>query len=242
MAAENTNCSRKVYDIYYPLRDMGREMPTGIRLELEGKKFGRLTVMGLVSKRGPSKWIAECECGVVKEYAGKSLMCGNTKSCGCYARDVHSVTARRTKTIHGRSHTFLHGRWSAMINRCTNPNSPIYKNYGARGIKVCERWMTFVNFLADVGEIPPGKTLDRIDVNGDYEPANVRWATTGEQSLNRRDNRLITVDGVTRAQSQWAEISENDRGLIASRLKLGWEPRRAIFTPPRPMRREARFG
>lgn len=106
--------------------------------------------------------------------------------------------------IHGMTGTKTYNSWVAMISRCTRPENKRYKNYGGRGIKVCERWMKFINFYTDMGERPKGKTLDRIDVNGNYEPSNCRWASSDIQYSNMSKNNLITFRGITKTVSQWA--------------------------------------
>jgi hypothetical protein len=106
---------------------------------------------------------------------------------------------------HGLTDTPTHRSWMSMRQRCGNPNDGAWKNYGGRGIAVCMRWSVFENFLADMGLAPEGHEIERIDVNGNYEPGNCRWATTKEQANNRRTNRLITHRGRTRTLTQWAE-------------------------------------
>lgn len=120
-----------------------------------------------------------CDCGAEKTVAGNTLRLGDARSCGCLIVD--------TQTKHGMYGTPTYGSWSRMIARCTNPKSNRYKYYGGRDIKVCERWMLFVNFYADMGMRPSTKhSIDRIDNDGDYEPRNCRWATAKEQSANKR--------------------------------------------------------
>jgi hypothetical protein len=130
--------------------------------------------------------------------------------------------------------------WSGMIQRCTNPNDRGYVNYGARGIMVCDPWrVSFENFFADMGTRPsPGHSIDRIDVNGNYEPSNCRWATAKEQLRNTRFNRMITARGKTMCLASWCDISPVSRSLIKARLKLGWSTESAIFTPKRGSRAE----
>lgn len=128
--------------------------------------------------------------------------------------------------------------WKSMRQRCGKPRSPHYRNYGARGIKVCDRWTVFANFAADMGPRPDGLVLDRIDNDGNYEPGNCRWTTRKANQRNRRDNRLLTCGGVTKTLAEWAEITGLGEALKA-RIKRGWNPERAINTPRRWVRRPA---
>lgn len=151
-----------------------------------GLRFGRLVVVSLERMERGAIWRCRCDCGnetiVRNENIGRS-----TISCGCAHRE--ELIARNTTHGHNnRGHrTSIHARWGDIIARCTNPNHPAWKYYGGRGIKVCERWHIFENFLADVGELPgPGLTIDREDNSGNYEPGNIRWITMKEQAANRR--------------------------------------------------------
>jgi len=149
--------------------------------DLTGRQFGRLLVLcGLPAIAGRLRVACACECGSIKVIRAENLLGGHTRSCGC--RQI----LRRT---HGRSSTALYRVWASMIARCRNPNTESYALYGARGIRVCDRWNRFEAFLADMGERPVGTTLDRIDPNGNYEAGNCRWVTRKEQALNRRNSR-----------------------------------------------------
>jgi hypothetical protein len=120
-----------------------------------------------------------------------------------------------------------------MRRRCRNPKDRAYRNYGGRGIKVCDRWQTFENFLADMGEQPPNKEIDRINNDGNYEPRNCRWATVKEQARNRRTNRFVTIKGETHTIVEWAEISGLSPERIRQRLVLQhWHPDK-LLTPVR---------
>lgn len=119
--------------------------------------------------------------------------------------------------------------WLGIKERCFNPNSKFYKDYGGRGITMCDRWNnSFSNFLADVGPRPPNMTIDRKDNNGNYKPGNCRWATKSEQSNNRRDNRILELGDQKMTMSQWAEKTGIKVGTIWARLDRGWPPYLAL--------------
>ena len=162
----------------------------GRRLELEGRVFGRLTVVAVDGRDqwGKLRWSCLCECGGKKIALRGDLVSGHTQSCGCLqkartvgANTVHGLARRATQHP-------LYNTWEKMRQRCNNPNSGDFKNYGGRGISVCSRWDWFPNFLADMGDRPESYTLDRIDPDGDYTPENCRWAT----ALQQRHNRSVT--------------------------------------------------
>lgn len=150
----------------------------------------------------------------------------------CDDKMVQNTNFRHSKWKHGYSRTGVHNVWIAMTQRCTNPKCPNWKNYGARGITVCERWKTFMNFLEDMGPRPKGMTLERINNQGNYEPGNCRWASYHDQQRNRRDSRPITYNGVTKSQIDWSLEMGGPKNLVCRRINnLGWSPERAITTP-----------
>lgn len=157
-------------------------------IDEKGKRYGRLLVQaaGTPTPQGKSRWWCLCDCGNRSLVVGSDLRSGNTTSCGCRKEELRA--ARFTThgfRASGRTHP-SYPSWANMLQRCTNPNDPAYRHYGGRGITVCERWQSFENFLADMGERPEGLTLDRTDNEGNYEPGNCKWATRAQQSANRR--------------------------------------------------------
>jgi hypothetical protein len=151
-----------------------------------GEKFGRLTVLSLShTSKGYRHYLCKCECGASHTVQGTSLRSGNTKSCGCLARDNGRRQGSLAKT-HGMSGSRVYGVYKAMLARCSNPGVASFQYYGAKGVKVCLRWTdSFENFYADMGPCPEGFSIDRIDSNGNYEPSNCRWVTNQMQSQNR---------------------------------------------------------
>lgn len=195
-----------------------RFKPSAIR---PGMEIGGILVLQDLPNKGRNKaWLCRCSCGVEFEALGGNIVSGNTKSCGCRRRKV----SREKATKHGGSGTRTFNVWNNMIRRCCDPQNDAYKDYGGRGITVCERWMDFEGFRADMGEAPRGRMLDRINNNGNYDPGNCRWATSFEQARNTRSNALVTIGGETKCIAEWAEQS----GIPASRIwarknKLGWK-------------------
>jgi len=176
--------------------------------DLTGQKYGRLTVVSFdgISKNGAALWLCKCKCDKLVSVIASSLCLGRTLSCGC----LHRERLRAIAYKHGHADyrnaavSVEYYAWTSMTQRCTNPKRWNYKNYGGRGIVVCERWLkSFPDFLADMGRKPsPDLSLDRIDNEGNYEPSNCRWATKSQQQRNRRPRpRLMSDADIRKAVS-----------------------------------------
>jgi hypothetical protein len=154
--------------------------------DLTGRRFGRLTA---TAHLGKGRWTVRCDCGSEYDIAGGSLRNGDAQSCGCLRSIVLSRVVSERERTHGRSRTPEYNSWWNMVRRCTDPTHNRFQFYGTLGVRVCERWQSFENFLADMGEKPgPKHSIDRYpDADGNYEPGNCRWATPQQQRRNRRD-------------------------------------------------------
>lgn len=142
--------------------------------------------------------------------------------------------AMKHRELHGYTKTPTYRTWDKMIQRCSNPKNEEFRNYGGRGIQICERWrLSFKAFLEDMGARPEGMSIDRYpDKNGNYEPSNCRWATPTEQCNNTRVNRTITHDGRTGTYVEWARWQGWPLHTVGNRIGVGWDEVRAITEPP----------
>lgn len=162
--------------------------------DISGLRFGGVVVQRYAGKSASRKsmWHVVCDCGFEFITTGNNLTTGTTQGCGCGNRRAASERAAKRNFKHGHAKGVTspeYKSWAAMLSRCKYSCVKGYENYGGRGIKVCDRWADFKNFLADMGPRPKGHSLDRIDVNGNYEPGNCRWATARDQGLNKRNSR-----------------------------------------------------
>lgn len=158
----------------------------------DGTKIKHLTVISTFKARKERRLIARCDCGAVKEFSVSNVFSGTTSSCGCYNKVRAKLPRSRMGGYEGGKQTKEYKAWCGIKCRTSNPNSTAFKNWGGRGITMCERWVhSFPNFLSDMGFAPsPHHSIDRINNDGNYEPGNCRWATRNEQARNRRDTRL----------------------------------------------------
>lgn len=191
-----------------------------------GREFGRLLVLYYV---GPKGWLCKCSCGNHTVVHGLALRSATVQSCGCLRGD----SARERFTKHGHSKRQEYQIWRSMRDRCRNPNNKGFPDYGGRGIRVHSEWeSSFEKFLDDVGPRPSLKhSLDRIDVNGNYEPSNVRWATPTEQARNKRSTEYITHKGETLPVSEWSDRTGINVGAIKDRVRRGWKLDEALSRP-----------
>jgi len=188
--------------------------------DITGKRFGRLVTQRYVDH---GTWECLCDCGKTSIVKTERLNNGHTKSCGClYA------TMRIT---HGGCKSKTYRVWLAMRQRCENPKNSAFHNYGGRGIKVCDRWNDYAAFLADMGEAPPKKWVDRLDNERDYEPGNCEWATVKKNQNNKRTNRVLEFDGRKQTIAQWAEEVGLVYRTLNNRINRGWSVERALTEP-----------
>lgn len=189
-----------------------------------GDKFHRLTLVEELARQNRMRvWRVRCDCGTEFDTLQKNFLSGgNRRSCGC---------TNRKATTHGKSNAPEYRHWVNMISRAENPNTPSFEHYGGRGIRVCEHWRSdFMNFYGDMGPRPsPKHSIDRIDVNGDYEPSNCRWASSRVQSRNKRTNRIIVFRG--RNMPLADAVPPENYNTVLYRLKRGWTLEAALTRP-----------
>jgi hypothetical protein len=202
-----------------------------------GARFGRLVLAEIFTDGRKIRWRCRCDCGRLVTCVPNNLTGGNAKSCGCLKKDATAARNRRLAT-HGHSRT---GQltptfkvWSSMHGRCKYSCVNAYKDYGGRGIRVCDRWSGpngFASFLADMGERPTGMQIDRIDCNGDYEPGNCRWETPKVQARNKTNTVRITFRGETMPAVDWAERLGLNVAALMARHRAGWPVEKMLTVP-----------
>ncbi len=176
--------------------------------DILGAKFGRWTVLKrMANKYTHPMMLCRCDCGTEKEVKLPSLREGLSKSCGCLRDELSKVRVR----THGQTRTNTYRAWRSAKTRCGNPNNEKFPIYGGRGISMCPRWANdFSKFLLDMGKCPAGLSLERKDVDGNYEPGNCKWATRKEQANNTRTNIFVTLNGVRMTLHQCADSAGVD--------------------------------
>ena len=199
--------------------------------DLTGQRFGRLVVQERdFSYKKAAYWICLCDCGNHATVQSCHLRSGATQSCGC----LNKENVRERKTVHGGSYSRLYRTWSSMKGRCYNPNDPNYKDYGGRGITICDEWRDSFEAFRDwalTNGYRDDLTIERLNVNGNYEPSNCTWLTNKEQQNNKRNNHLLSYNGKTQTISQWSEETGLDWMVIYDRIRNGW-PIERILTEP----------
>lgn len=193
-----------------------------VKENLTGKRSGKLSIIELSSEKisGRDMWLCQCDCGKIVKVRDYDLRKEITKSCGCLA-------VEKTKT-HGMYKSPEYKIWGSMLSRCYNVKSSGYKNYGGRGIIICERWHNFENFYADMRKRPDKLQIDRINNDGIYEPTNCRWATQKTQLRNKRSNKKLTYKNQTMCISELVEKTGTNAARLNRRLSLGWKIEDAI--------------
>ena len=187
-------------------------------IDLTGQRFGRLLVVDRDLSKPGVWWNCRCDCGNLKSIRSGQLRYGHTHSCGCL-RD--EMLKEHNKPTHGETNTRLYSIWRGMKKRCYQPTSAGYKNYGGRGIKVCDGWISSYESFRDwslANGYVDGLTLDRIDSDGNYEPSNCRYASYIEQENNKRNSHFIEVNGVKLTIAQWARITNTPPSTLKNRI------------------------
>lgn len=204
----------------------------------EGMRFNRLICSRpdvLRGTKNSSEFI--CDCGSIVIRKNDNVKSGMTKSCGCLRKYAHN----KRRETHGASNSKTWKTWSSMKNRCLNSNYDRYSSYGGRGITVCDRWFSFEKFFEDMGTRPDGKTLDRIDNNGNYEPSNCRWSTPKQQLRNTRTTVFLNINGKRTPLVEACEIFAVAPYLVRERIKRGWSAIESLITPARQIKKPTRI-
>ncbi len=203
-----------------------------------GEMVNAFTVLGRArTPEGKSAWKVRCVCGELRVLLGYQLRGSDFKSCGCQ-RSARFVASR---TTHGATGTRTFRSWQSMKSRCERPNNTAFSHYGGRGISVCQRWsLSFEAFLADMGACPDGLTLERRDVNGNYEPSNCLWVSRRVQMQNTTRSKLITWRGERKSLGAWADSIGASYALLSHRIMRGWSVERAFTEPRKIVRKECR--
>jgi len=195
-----------------------------------GKKFGRLTAVSIAGKSDRAiLWLCKCDCGKDHITRSAQLVRGSVKSCGCLKKELLSIK----KKTHGLSSTRTFNIWANIRQRCENPNNMAFRYYGSRGISVCDAWQTLEGFIADMGECPGDQmTIERVDVNGNYEKNNCVWASMMDQARNKRRTIRVPLNGRLVCLTEYCDVTGKNYAMMRSRIKeYGWSIDRAVETP-----------
>lgn len=193
---------------------------------LIGMRFGKLKVVERSEnyKDGSARWRCRCDCGAETVCMASGLRNGHSKSCGCERRRKYIEAITKHGSCRREASTLTYKRWQSMRARAGKKKCYVH-------VKVCKRWNNFENFLNDMGECPPGRTLGRIRNSRGYTPSNCRWETASEQALNTSRNRIVRIRNQSMPLTQWARSLGLDPELVRTRLKRGWSERAALLTP-----------
>lgn len=199
--------------------------------DFTGQTVGRMFVI----QREPNEnqrrmWRIKCSCGTERKISAHALNTG-TLSCGCLRKEVAAARMKSAAKTHGASKTSWYEIWAGMMKRCYNPKTERWPSYGGKGVSVCQRWHDPWNFFADMGERPPGTSIDRIDPSGDYEPPNCRWADARAQGNNTTRNHWIEFNGIKDTIAGWERRTGISGPTIRKRLEE-WSIERTLTTPP----------
>lgn len=197
--------------------------------DVTGQTFGRLTALHRAARTSRrTKWTCRCECGAVGDFVLDNLHIGNTTSCGC-----RNTEARRARTLkHGQEGSKIYQCWMSMKMRCTNKRDHTYPHYGGRGIKVCREWLSFENFFRDMGAMPAGYSIERVDPNGHYRPDNCKWIPRSLQARNTRRAIRVTWGNQTKLLIEWCEDLGVSYKIVRQRiLRDGLDPVAALTKP-----------
>jgi hypothetical protein len=195
---------------------------------MTGQVFGKLTVLNRVPAPRQARWLCRCTCGNESIVPGYELRHGLVHSCGCAKKE----RASKLNLTHGMSKSKIYRTYKNMINRCYRTTNPDYPRYGGIGIKVCQRWLeSFENFYADMGDVPEGHSIDRIDFTKNYELSNCKWSTLEQQQNNRKSCIFVEYLGKNQTLAQWCrELNLPYKTIRARITDYGWQPVKALTT------------